>query len=122
LYVLGTNAANYLSRQSGTTADDPAGHYGVFLRLYSPNRVETARFTVTPKDFAPTRFERDQSSVAILRNASGDLSEPQRRFRRGLLADCAARLAGKYFETAWFIFERSCAAYPLISLHLVPFS
>jgi hypothetical protein len=26
------------------------------------------RFTVTPKDFAPTRFERDRSGVAILRN------------------------------------------------------
>jgi hypothetical protein len=61
----GISAANYLSRQSGTTADDSASHYGVFLRLYSPNRVETARFTVTPKDFAPTRFKRDQSGVAI---------------------------------------------------------
>jgi hypothetical protein len=38
------------------------------------------RFTVTPKDFAPTRFQRDESAVAILRNAPGDLSEPQRRF------------------------------------------
>ena len=69
LRALGTSAANYLSRQSGTTADDPASHYGVFLRLYSPNRVETTRFTVTPKDFAPTRFERDQSGVATLRDA-----------------------------------------------------
>jgi hypothetical protein len=58
-----------LSRQSGTTADDSASHYRVFLRLYSPNRVETARFTVTPKDFAPTRFQRDQSGVATLRSA-----------------------------------------------------
>jgi hypothetical protein len=75
-----------LSRQSGTTADDSASHYGSFLRLYSPNRVETARFSVTPKDFALTRFKRDQSGVAILWNVSGDLSEPQRRFRHELLA------------------------------------
>jgi len=77
------SAANYLSRQSGMTADDPASHHGVFLRLYSPNRVETARFSGTPKHFAPTPIQRNQSGVAILRNASGDLSESQRRFRRG---------------------------------------
>ena len=38
------------------------------------------RFTVTPKDFAPTRFERDQSGVFILRNTR-DFSEQKHRFR-----------------------------------------
>src|SRR5208283_1022798 len=76
------SAANY----------DSASHHGVFLRLYSPNRVETARFSGTPKHFASTPVQRNQSGVAILRNASGDLSEPQRRFpaRRGF----AIALAG----------------------------
>jgi hypothetical protein len=40
--------------------------------------------TVTPKDFAPNRYWRDQSVVAILQVPRGDLSEPQRRFRREL--------------------------------------
>jgi len=43
----------------------------VFLRLYSPNGVETGRFTVTPKDFAPARKWRDQSTVANLHFSPG---------------------------------------------------
>ena len=48
-------------------------HYEHIARTtqLTPSGAKTfglTRFTVTPKDFAPTRFERDRSGVSILRN------------------------------------------------------